>query len=277
MTNSFTVLFDYDSLIYKSVHKICSISDIRGWFKDGKTKAWMENEIVNLSLNRLSQMDTQIFQDIEDTGINIDAVEYFLTACYNSIRKKESPIYKANRKKNKKNRWVNVVRRELLKMDGFIVNEFWEADDLIADRAVELGEGNYIVCSPDKDLKQIPGIRFDYYRPILKNEDGTYPTDENGFRIAQPCRGLDIMTKEEANKFLAIQLLMGDSGDGVKGIPKIGEKKAAKIIEDVKPKDYRKTVLSEYVKYFGKDEGQKQFDLHLLLLGLGIEHREFLT
>ena len=90
-TNSFTVLFDYDSLVYMSVYKICSISDIRGWFEKGKTKSWMEQEILNLALNRLSQMDTQIFEEIESTGIKIDDVKYFLTACKKSIRKKESP------------------------------------------------------------------------------------------------------------------------------------------------------------------------------------------
>lgn len=268
MDNSFTVLFDYDSMVYKAVYRVASISDIKEWFRDGKSKEWMTTEIINLTVNRLSNMGDGILLDIEDTGINVEAVEYFLTVCPKSVRKAASPIYKANRKRNK---WVHLVRKYLIEMDAFIINEEWEADDLIKDRSTELGVDKFVICSIDKDLKQIAGIHFDYYRPILKNEDGSLQTDENGFRKVAPCRGLDVVSVEQASSFFWTQMLMGDSGDNIKGIPRIGKVKAAKII--AASDNYEETVKDKYISHFGEEEGQRQFELHRLLLGLGIKHR----
>jgi len=274
MKNKFTVLFDFDSMVYKSVHKIVDFQKIRSWFTEGKTRDWMETEIMNLSINRLLQMSDGIMIDIEETGINIESVEYFLTACKNSVRKKASTTYKAKRKRNK---WVSIVRQHLLQMEGFIFDDEFEADDLIKDRCVELGSDNYVVCSIDKDLKQIEGIHFDYYRPVLKNPDGSVVLDVNGFRKVASCVGLSVVSKEEANKFLAAQMLTGDSCDGVVGLKGIGKVKAGKILKGVNPTDFKEVILAEYVNHFGcEEEGQKQFELHLLLLGLGVKYRNFL-
>lgn len=263
MENNFTVLFDFDSMVYKAVYKIVSISKIRSWLRASRTREWMEQEIMNLTLNRLMQMSDGILLEIEDTEINIESVEYFLTVCPESVRKTASPIYKANRKKNK---WVSMVRKELVAMDGFIFNEKWEADDLIKDRAVEIGDGRYLICSIDKDLKQIDGLHFDYYRP-RSNE-----LNEKGFRKVLPCRGLEIVSPEQAHKFFWKQMLMGDSGDNIKGIPRIGKVKAEKILSEVNPEEYEGVVRNEYVKYFGID-WLHHYSLHKLLIGLGVNHR----
>lgn len=264
------MLFDFDSMIYQSVHKIADFGKIKSWFIEGKTREWIQVEIMNLSINRLLQMSDRIMIDLEETGINIESVEYFLTACNNSVRKKASTTYKAKRTKNK---WVSIVRQELLQMGGFIFDDQFEADDLIKDRSVELGSDNYVICSIDKDLKQIEGIHFDYYRPILKDAIGQPVIDENGFRKVAPCRGLEVITKHQANLFFWQQMLQGDSGDNITGIPKIGKVKAKKILSD--SVDYEQTVKKEYVKYFGEEEGKIQFELHKLLIGLGVKHRNF--
>ncbi len=266
-------------MIYKAIWKIVVSEDykatqhpntglIRKWFREERSREWMHTEIINLTINRLEQMGNTIFQDIEDTGIEIHGIEYFLTSCPRSIRKEQSPIYKANRKPNK---WVKMVRKELLRMGFASVDDKWEADDLIKDRAIELGQTGCVICSIDKDLKQIPGIHFDYYRPPLKNEDGTPQLDENGFRKVSPCRGLDIVSEQDADKFFWIQVLMGDSGDNIKGVPRIGKVKATKIIEE--STDYESTVRQAYIDHFGEQEGINQFELHRLLIGLGVNHR----
>lgn len=268
MNNSYTVLFDYDSMIYKAVYRIASISDIKCWFKEKRSRQWMEEEIINLTLNRLANMGDSIFLEIEDTGINITDVEYFLTVCKNSKRKEATPTYKVTRKGNK---WVNVVRKRLLSMDSFSIHDEWEADDLIKDRAVEIGEEDCVILSIDKDLKQIPGIHFDYYRPILKNSDGSRQLDENGFRKVAPCRGLDIVTKDQAELFFWTQMLMGDTGDDIKGVPGIGKVKAGKILKS--EPDLESKVIDTYVNYFGVKEGKDQYDKHYLLLKLGVNYR----
>lgn len=278
-SNALVVLFDYDSMIYKAVWKIATSDDykatdnpntglIRRWFEEGRDRLWMEKEIVNLTINRIEQMGNTIFQAIEDTGIQIEGIEYFLTSCPDSARKKADHTYKANRKPN---RWVGLVRKELLDMGFASVHDEWEADDLIKDRAVELGENNCVICSLDKDLKQIPGVHFDYDRPKLKNPDGSPMLDENGFRMVAPCKGLDIISEQDANKFFWTQMLMGDAGDNIKGIPRTGIVKATKIIAG--STDHEATVRQKYIEHFGEEKGISQFELHRLLIGLGVNHR----
>ena len=263
------VLFDYDSMIYKAIYKIASSETIRKWFVEKRSKEWMKKEIVNLSINRLSNMGDTILCEIEAVGVDISHAEYFITACSNSIRKAASPSYKAKRIPNK---WVKMVRQELMNMQvEYISDDRWEADDLIKDRAVELGFENCVICSLDKDLKQIPGVHFNYYRPILKNPDGSYQKDENGFRKVADCVGLSVVTEEDADIFFWTQMLTGDAGDGVKGIPKMGIVTASKVIRETSHREI--TVRSHYIKHFGEAKGIQEFNLQRLLIGLGIDNR----
>jgi hypothetical protein len=264
MVNSFTVLFDYDSMIYKSIHRIASIADIRKWIKSGKTRDWMEKEIVNLAINRLSNMGDGILAEIENTGVDIDRIEYFLTFCQNSKRKLAHPQYKFKRKQNK---WVYMIRKALLEMDFAHVHDEWEADDLIKEKALELDE-RYIICSLDKDLKQIHGFHFDYYRPVPKERQ----YDAYGNREIIQCRGLTYVSFEEAQLFFWTQMLSGDATDNITGIPSIGKKRAEVILAGVEVDNMEYVVKEKYREVFG-DEWKHQFFLHKLLIGLGVDNR----
>lgn len=119
-----------------------------------------------------------------------------------------------------------------------------EADDLVCYWDNELEEET-IICSPDKDvLKQIPGKHYNY-------------------RWTEKSRGSWVTTSEQdAEKFLWQQVLMGDSTDGIPGLPGIGEKKALKILDNidiVKHDGYDTVVLIEYIKQFGVAEGVSRF------------------
>lgn len=256
------LLFDYDSMIYKASYRVASISDIRKWFKAGKTKEWMRNEIVELSINRLSNMKDALFEEVEKTGVTIGNIFYYMTLCNKSFRKSISDIYKIQRVRNK---WVSLVRRRLLDMSFAIVSEYYEADDLVARDHKKLGHGNCIVVSMDKDLKQLQGIHFDYYRPP-SNE-----LDERGFKIQRPFRGLSYISKVEAEQFFWKQMLTGDAGDNIKGIKGIGPKKSDRIIFNTEPENYRRVVLEKYVSTFGEEEGKLKFNLAYDLLKLGIK------
>ena len=261
----FTLLFDYDSLVYKSVYRIVSISQIRSWFLAGYDREWMETEIVNLSINRLSNMGDAILQDIEDTGVHIGFVEYYLTDCRNSKRK----VVASYKKTRRPNKWVNKVRKKLLDMGFAQVDDEWEADDLIKDRAIELGTDNVVICTMDKDLKQIPGIHFDYYRKPSKNYD------EFGKLIYNDPRGLAFYTQFEASLFFWTQMLVGDRSDNIQGVKGIGPKRAEKLLKGLKTaKEMKETVLQTYLDKLG-DDALEIFQQNILLLGLGKNHREF--
>lgn len=255
------VLFDYDSLIYKASYRIVDIPKIRQWIEAEKSREWMENEIIDLSINRLCNMGDDLFVDLEDVGINITEVEYYITACRDSVRNRIDPKYKSNRHRNK---WVNKVRSYLLDHNFAVTSNEYEADDLIHDRAEELGEGNFVILTMDKDLKQIPGIHFDYYRPIEYVE---------GEKRKMPCRGLDIVSEERATRFFWYQMLTGDHGDFIKGLPGIGPKRATKRLIDVPTSDLEIVVRSEYMKKF-PETGELEFNKNYFLLKLGCKNRD---
>ena len=250
-----TVLFDYDSLIYKCVYKIVDIQTIKQWFAQGNTKDWMREEIVTHCKNRLCNMGDYLFTTIEDTGIMIGSVEYYITNAPKSVRRQISPIYKANRKPNK---WVNAIRKYLIEMDFAITHPEFEADDLIFDRALELGEQNCIILTMDKDLKQIPGIHFNYYRPKVVNE--------NGEKISGDCVGLSVVTKEEAEYTFWLSMLTGDHGDNIKGIKGLGPKKGEAILKC--KTDLKETVINQYKGFYGMN-WESEYKTNYRLLGLG--------
>lgn len=252
-------LFDYDSLIYKSCSNVVSFTDIRGWLENGKNRVWIEKEIVSRSINKLIDSQNYIFEAIEDTGIEMEEVEYYVTTCKKSFRKKLNQEYKANRKKhyNRLTKWVSLVRKELIEnMNYAIGDDYFEADDLVITRALQLGPSNCVILSLDKDLRQIEGIFFDYGTKI--NNDGS-----------KDYKGLEVISKLEAKRFFWKQMLMGDSGDNIKGIKGIGPVKANKILDQISPELYFHHTLGEYCKHYGFD-ADIHFHINYELLKIGI-------
>jgi hypothetical protein len=82
-------------------------------------------------------------------------------------------------------------------------------------------------------------------------------------------KGLSYTTKFQAQKFLAKQMIQGDSGDRVQGLPKYGAVKAEKIIEPITNTfGLIKAVVREYKKVYGEDYIEPlQLNFRLLYLG----------
>ena len=259
--HSLTVLFDYDSLIYKSVYRIVDIQIIKQWFSQGKTKDLMRAKILDECKNRLCNIGDNLFSEIEETGIMIGHVEYFITNAPKSIRRKIYPAYKTNRRPNK---WVNLVRAYLIEMGFAVTHPEYEADDLIFDRANELGEQNCIILTMDKDLTQIPGIHFNYYRPKVINEQGQ--------KVSGDVKGLSLVTKQEAEYSFWLSMITGDAGDNIKGIKGLGQVKAKKLLDG--KTDLKLAVQDVYKQYIGRD-WEEEFDVNYRLLKLGKDVNQF--
>jgi DNA polymerase I len=96
----------------------------------------------------------------------------------------------------------------------------WEADDLIAAYALATtnGGGQVTIVSSDKDLMQLirPGV--DMLDPIKQ----------------KPIGPAEVMEKFGVNpdKMVEVQALIGDSTDNVPGVPGIGPKGAAQLINE---------------------------------------------
>jgi|TARA_R110000744_G_scaffold22512_2_gene57540 hypothetical protein len=144
--------------------------------------------------------------------------------------------YKGNRKHGDKPIIFNALKAYLQQHWKFIYVPELEADDLVAIYGEGL-DGNTMICSPDKDvLYQVAGNHFNY---------------NTGEMIHT--------TETEALLFLWKQTLMGDSTDGIPGIPKLGPKTAEKLMNNVQLFDMPAMVLNKYIEMFGNQEGIHRF------------------
>lgn len=133
--------------------------------------------------------------------------------------------------------WEPIIRKHLCEEYGFqIAVPGLETDDVISALGWMVWENKIdkvFICSPDKDLKQVPGNHINY----SKMGEGGNPQTIH-------------VTAREAQKNLCMQLLTGDSTDNISGIPGIGQVKAEKILgdEDIY---WGHNVKMTYQKYFG--------------------------
>ena len=107
-----------------------------------------------------------------------------------------------------------------------------EADDIVC--ALQ-NEHTYIM-SQDKDQRQKPGFHYDWSKNIIRK-----------------------ITNAEALHFICWQMLKGDSGDNIGGMPGCGKVGANKALESIKPSDMLPMILNMYQKKFGIFVGTDMF------------------
>ena len=183
----------------------------------------------------LQGIDTRIRHMLEQCNANKYAG--FLTAgrCFRYTTAKTKP-YKGNRKYGNKPIIFPAIKEYLRQEWNFISVPELEADDLVSIYHTD-PFGTTIICSPDKDvLYQNRGMHYNY------GKAETVVVDEI-----------------KAAKFLWKQMLMGDSTDGITGIPKVGPKTADKWLEDVLRDKMPAFVLEKYIEHFGLSEGICKF------------------
>jgi hypothetical protein len=140
--------------------------------------------------------------------------------------------------------WKPIVKDYLREKWKFQDSKLVEADDLIAMAAqMCLKEGHeFIVCSPDKDLRQLVGRHYDY-------------------RTQQFC---DV---DEHDALLNLYTLMieGDKTDNIMGIPGKGEKQTKEKLHPLHAtkapaSQYYSTVFEMYKRHFGEFYGKMIFE-----------------
>ncbi|MEL7238908.1 MAG: 5'-3' exonuclease H3TH domain-containing protein, partial [Planctomycetota bacterium] len=136
------------------------------------------------------------------------------------FRREIDPNYKANREpppddfKPQEERIIQLVKDAGIPI---YVAPGFEADDLIASIVDQnKGEYDFHLVSKDKDLRQLLGDGVVIYDP---QKDETFDADAMHAKLGY--------TPEQATE---VQALMGDNIDNVPGVPGIGEKTAAKLI-----------------------------------------------
>jgi len=147
-------------------------------------------------------VERELYNIASDLGCFDDSILFFSDSV--NFRKSIDPNYKGHRNRKKPCGYKRVINK--LKEDyTVVVIPQLEADDAIGIYATK--EPGNIVCSPDKDMRQIPGDLYDL-------------TD-----------GVVTVTPEEGRRWHLIQTMSGDQTDGYAGVPGIGIKRAVALFE----------------------------------------------
>lgn len=168
-------------------------------------------------------------------GVDASTYSIWLSGTDN-FRYRIYSAYKANRIGKPRPVHWEPIKQHLVLNWGAKVSYGCEADDMLGCEQ----DLHTIICSIDKDLKQIAGLHYNF----VKQE-------------------IFIVTQERANYAFWTQMLVGDTSDNIVGIPGIGVAKAARILAN--SNHFPESVLSEYVHSFWVD-GIPQFKINAKLL-----------
>lgn len=164
-----------------------------------------------VATSRCNALVEQILQEVK-----ADQYRLYLSGPVN-FRKKIYPAYKANRVQPPPVH-LAASKKFLVEQWGAVWTDGYEADDALGinqtkwplDAPINYdykGQFQSIICSIDKDLKQIPGLHYNF----VKKE-------------------FDEVSVEQGLRSFYTQVLVGDPSDNVKGCPGIGKAKAPRIL-----------------------------------------------
>ena len=200
---------------------------------------WFNKEHADVTL-MLEAIDTWMRDFLIITGapqfIGILAAPQ--SHCFRYAIYKYKP-YKGNRQEKEEwiKFWEPVVKAYLINKYGFqFAPDYLETDDVVASLALENPKA--VICSPDKDLKQIPGYFYNY-------------KDFGG----EKHKGLETINAAQASRNLHFQLLIGDGVDNICGVTNMGEVKANKLLDETPVMLWTNAVKMAYQKQYGPHYG----------------------
>lgn len=166
--------------------------------------------------------------------------------CFRYDRYKVKP-YKGKREEEDEvlQFWKPIVRDRLMDTWKFeMARQNFEADDMIGglNEQLKTMSTQWVICSMDKDLKQMPGLHYDY-------------------RKAESIVSVD---EHQARYNFWYLMIAGDTTDNIAGIPGSGDKKAREkllpLLEvQASEEEYQALVYGMYEKHFGPYYGRVIF------------------
>ena len=222
-------LIDGDLIVYR-----CSASC-------EPTKAKPYREPLSSAISRADELLYRILNRIapEEYRIFIGGSENF--------RKTLCPSYKANRTQPKPEHFDSVRNLLVTEWEATICAGY-EADDALGIAA----NGSTVICSIDKDLRQIPGSHYNFVK------DETFE-----------------VSRSDAIRSFYTQMLTGDTSDNVFGIEGVGPVRAGRILDGLDPEEMEATVLNCY-EDAGRSRGDFLLNYSLLYILRSPEEYEYI-
>ena len=187
------LLVDADFIVYKCC---AGAEDEVDWGDDVITVVSKFSEAYSFVKRDLTNIRNNFMWDVPEMVLFFSDSKNF--------RKKIYPDYKGHRNRKKPCGYRRVIKALQDEYEVIRMPEL-EADDAMGIYAT--ANIDNIICSPDKDMRQIPGKLFD-------------------------MKELTTIDPIEGAKWHLIQTLAGDQTDGYSGVPGIGIKRALALFEE---------------------------------------------
>ena len=186
------LLIDSDFVAYKSAQACEECID----FGDDVVIAQSDfKETLKVFERELRKITTAMMDD--------EIILYFSSP--QNFRKEIFPDYKGHRNRRKPLGYKRLVNH-CCDNYNVVIRDGLEADDSLGMDATKFASTDNILVSPDKDMRQIPGVLWDMTNDVEE------------------------ITKEDGDRWHLIQALAGDATDGYSGCPGIGVKRASDIL-----------------------------------------------
>jgi 5'-3' exonuclease len=187
-----SLLIDADYIVYKS----CAANETEiDWGDDLITVTSRFSEAYDMVKRELSNIAAAL-------GCFDNSILFFSDSI--NFRKSIDPDYKGHRNRKKPCGYKRVINKLKEEYEVVVMPQL-EADDALGIYATK--ESGHILCSPDKDMRQIPGQLYDLTQDV------------------------STITPEMGRRWHLIQTLAGDQTDGYGGVPGIGIKRAEALFE----------------------------------------------
>lgn len=188
-----SLLIDADYIVYKC----CAANETEIDFGEDVI-------VVTSNFNEvMSMIERELYKIASDLGCFDDSILFFSDAV--NFRKRIDPDYKGHRNRKKPCGYRRAINTLKVTYNVVTMPEL-EADDAIGIYATK--EAGHIICSPDKDMRQIPGDLYDFTSEVVT------------------------ITPEEGDRWHLVQTMSGDQTDGYPGIPGIGVKRAEALLDE---------------------------------------------
>jgi len=213
----------------------CSVCEYQYFDVEAQEEKWDINmdDALNHALEKVQQI-------LDSTGC-CDAELHFTSGM--NFRYTVDPSYKANRTGTRRPEGLYKLKVMLLEEYPGSISTEWEADDIVAYKK-KAEPDKYIMAAIDKDiLYSVPGTHFNYYSKLEAKSGPIMP---------------HFVTIDEYNalQYNYKQAIIGDSTDGIKGVPGLGKAKVDKLFRDnMSEEDMWNTVVKAY-----KDKGMDIID-----------------
>ena len=224
-----TAIIDGDSILFVAGHPNKVLDDDGEPIKENGKFVYMEKTEEELK----EAVDSTICNRIIASS---DADRYILyIKGKGNYRYSIYPEYKANRPKTELPTWWNTIRNYMIEKYKAVPVDNMEVDD--ACRITQKKIPNSFISAIDQDLLGLEGEAFNWSKGVW----------------------VETTPLESIYKFWG-DMVCGQSGDNIKGIPGKGKKYFEGLLGNADGRiPFHSLILWEYVKHFGENKGIEEF------------------